>query len=520
MSDTSVGRATTPTSRIRATEAAAAEKPAKRRRRSPYPHLFRLLHWVLPASLLVALLTGLSLHAVARQGWSLFGGSLPSLFWAGRIHLLHLLAATIFLPSLLAVLWVYSRRKVRRRRTHVTLLTGGIVMIASGVLLARPVGPSWLYWAARAAHAISGVFVLPVALGWHVTHGFGRFRRALIPAFHPWVSPRWRQLLFFLPVPVVAACLILNVWPTPPGGRELLARRISAAGEDLKALPWSEASPLSIELADGVGFDGGRTAVTLRALYDGNELFVQAQWIDPCENREYSPWEKTADGWQHLTTSPDDESVYYEDKFAMVFPTEPDWRFDRFGCAMYCHVAGDRPYGYKGSDHLVDVWHWKAVRTDPVGQVDDKYWLGFDLSEKDVGRHGDPKQSGGYTKEGSDGQDHPSRLPDDLSAIRGGMIPLDHAVEYSEDAAEKIPEGTRVPSIVASAFVGDRGDVRCQSQYENGRWTLWIRRKLDTGSRYDRRFEPGQTYSFGCAAFDHTSNRHAYGLSVYRLTLE
>ena len=50
--------------------ATAASVSKKRPKRTPYPHLFRLLHWVLPAALIVSLVTGLSLHAVARPGWS------------------------------------------------------------------------------------------------------------------------------------------------------------------------------------------------------------------------------------------------------------------------------------------------------------------------------------------------------------------------------------------------------------------------------------------------------------------
>ena len=496
----------------------ATPTAAKPKKRTPYPHLFRLLHWVLPISLVVAVATGLSLNAVSQGSWSLFSGGLPVWLWSGQVQVIHLIAAVVFLPSLIAVLMVYWRRKVRRRATHVALLAGGLAMIVSGVLLLHPTGPAQVYWIARAVHFVAGVLVLPVALLWHVVDGLGRLRGALVPAFRPWASPRWRHLLYLLPLVLVAVCLVGNVLPPSMVGRQLVATRIDTEDTgDLISLPWDDAAPLQMELAGGVGFDRGRTQVTLRALHDGNELFVLAEWRDPTEDRRYKPWQKTDDGWRHLESDTDDECVFYEDKFSLAFPIAPDWRFEQSGCALYCHIDSRHSYGYKGADRTVDVWHWKATRTDPVGQVDDKYWLGVDANEKT--RHGDKKEGGGYRANTIKGEDRPAFLPDKPEVALRGAIPSEHAVDYTEQAAKEIPTGTIVPGIVVAAFEGHRGDVTCRSQYEDGRWRLYIRRRLDTGDANDVTFAPGGSYAFGCAAFDHTSNRHAYGLSPYRLVL-
>jgi hypothetical protein len=489
----------------------------------PYPHLFRLLHWALAIIIPLLVLSGLSLHATARPGWSLFSGVLPALFWPGRVLLAHLSMAVVFAPSLVAVVWIYAPAKRRRKATAVVLLCGGLVMVLSALVLLNPVGPPVIYWAARAIHAAVGLVVLPIAYFWHLAHGLGRNRRMLWRSFHPWAQPRWIHLVYFVPVLLVAACLILGGLPVHAPWRELVAKRIAAVDADvvdLAALPWSKAAPLRINLAGGIGFDGGRTQVTFRAMHDGRELFVSAQWTDPIENRSYMPWKKTAGGWQHLMTNVNDESVHYEDKFGLIFPSQPGWQFERFGCAAYCHVGGGRAYGYKGSDRMVDVWHWKSTRSDPVDQVDDKYWSELDFWAKDIGRHGDPKDGGGYKKNFSGDKPHPDFLPDGPAAVKQGIIFTERAVEYTPQAAAKIPAGTIVPGIVAAAARGDRGDVRCQSRYRDGRWQLFIRRKLDTGSRYDVLFVPGRRYPFGCAAFDHSSKRHAYGFGTYRLVLE
>jgi hypothetical protein len=69
-------------------------------------------------------------------------------------------------------------------------------------------------------------------------------------------------------------------------------------------LPWNEARPLEVELANGLDMDQGRTTMTLRALHDGNELPVLAEWLDATGNRLHSGWQRRADGWSKLQTDP------------------------------------------------------------------------------------------------------------------------------------------------------------------------------------------------------------------------
>ena len=234
---------------------------------------------------------------------------------------------------------------------------------------------------------------------------------------------------------------------------------------------------------------------------------------------------KPRDGWNQLLTVANDESYYYEDKFSLVFPTKPDWQFETFGCAAACHagVGEGHAYGSKGFDTPIDVWHWKATRIAPVGQIDDKYWAKLE-DGPEGGRHGDPKEGGGYKKNVPKEGNHPAFLPATPEAVSKGGIFADQAVAYDSpeatELADKMPVGTIVPGIVFSPFQGDRGDVRCQSHHEDGHWEVLIRRKLDTGSQFDTPFIPGHSHTFGCAAFDHTSKRHAYGFEVYKLKLE
>lgn len=528
----------------------------------PYHHLFRLMHWLLMASAVVLAATGWSLHAVARPEWSIFSGRLPAWLWPGRVELWHWIAAMVFCPALLAAIPACRGRGVWSRGTTVILLGGGLLLVVTGALMIEAPRSVLLCKLVVLFHASVGLVMFPAALVWHLVSGLTCWS-ALVDSFRPFRQPRFLALLLFLPLPVLTTWLLAGGWPLVPPWRVLVVKRCdardgsaadatagAAAGPVLADLPWDDAPPLRVKLLNGKGFASGQTELVLRALHDGRELFVRAEWDDPIENRTYTPWKKTADGWEHLLTDADDESVYYEDKFSLVFPAERDWQFEWFGCAASCHAGGGRAYGYKGGERIIDCWHWKATRTDPWNQSDDQYWWKIDFANKDVGRYGDPKLSGGYQKNADAEGRRPAMLPDSLANIRQGMIPAEHAVPYDADsdaaaggadapapgglstsstqpaisaarvAAAELPVGTLIPGIVASAFVGDRGDVRCESHHASGRWTLMLRRRLDTGSLYDAAFVPGAKLPFGCAAFDGTSKRHAYALPVYWMVLD
>lgn len=499
---------------------AIAREPAAGPAVVAYSFLFRWLHWLLVPSTLVLILTGFSLHAGSRPDWSLLDGKLPAWFWSGRVHYWHTWAAIVFTPAVLAAGWSYARRRVRLRPTHLLLLGGGLICVLSGFFLANPPRSEVLYLASLWSHAIVGLVVMPIWFLWHLATGLTRYAKLLVPAFHPWANPQWLSLIGWLALAAATSCILMNGWPLRWPWRDLVAKRIARPqSPDLASLPWREVRSLDIQLANGNGLRAGRTRVELRALHDGEELFVWAAWDDDREDYDYKPWKKTDSGWEYLETSEKDECRYYEDKLSLFFPIQPSGDFERFGCVASCHLDGNFGWGYKGSSYLLDTWHWKSVRTDPVGQVDDQYCAEVDFTQKNVGRHGDPGK-GGYLSNRKPDKGHPLFLPDSPDAVYHGSFPASRAVEYTTPAGAAIPSGTTIPGILTSPFQGDRADVRCQSAYRDGRWNLYLRRKLQTGSQFDTQFVPAGRYAFGCAAFDRTSNRHAYALPVFHLVLE
>ena len=101
-----------------------------------YHWLFRLLHWILAAAILVLIYSGVGIHSIARPEWSLIG-RYPGFFVDGRIILWHLIAAVFFLPATVVSSVLFFRR-IRnipgwssRRFANITLLTGAILSSAS-----------------------------------------------------------------------------------------------------------------------------------------------------------------------------------------------------------------------------------------------------------------------------------------------------------------------------------------------------------------------------------------------------
>ena len=502
-------------------ETNTAEVPTAKK--TPYSHLFRITHWLLSLVALVSVYSGVAIHCLARPDWS-FVSAYPAILLDGRVVFWHLLAGTVFAPSVViaAVIFFSKRKNVKflsmRWMANFFLLVGGLGCCVSMLGLIYADIPMGLYHLSRFVHAVCGMGIIPLALLLHIALALSRHFPLLVPVYAPLRQANWPKLAL-IPVAIIVAFLVIAQTPSRmTSSRVLTAEKVAATNAELAALPWDDAQALDSTIVNGSGHTKGISRLSLKAMHDGENLYVKASWSDKARDRNYWPWLKTEDGWRHLVTSSIDEQVYYEDKFSMIFPIEKDPLFAAYGCAIYCHTK-EGAYGVKVAAKKVDVWHWKGSRTGVMDYADDKHWLGHDMSLKDVGRIADPKMGGGDAKNNSEDKTTPAYLPATMSAIRDGGLVKAEAVPYSEEEAAKIPAGVLIPGTVVERVTGDRGDVACLAQHSDEGWTLYLKRKLDTGSKHDVIFEPGGTYDFACAAFDHAAKRHAYNQQVYRLAI-
>lgn len=292
----------------------------------------------------------------------------------------------------------------------------------------------------------------------------------------------------------------------------------------------------------------------VQAAHDGQRIFVRVSWPDPVPNLKHLPLVRGDQGWYvlHDGYAVSDERTWYEDKLALV------WSAPETGLTASMRAAvhlGPTALGVPSAPHgrgahasatLLDLWHWKAVRTDIMDLAEDEsIHLPLPCSACDVSYSGgirpDPKISGGYAwnwdyftpNGGPDGNPNgvtPRRLP--LSANLAGTFD-EHAndglpqtygsMRWLESTPwraplDTYPPGTAIPSwLRLGDYEGDIAHVAAKGAWRDGVWTVEFSRLLDTGSAFDVRIATGSL--LWLAPFDHAQARHGYHLRPLRLAL-
>jgi hypothetical protein len=341
-----------------------------------------------------------------------------------------------------------------------------------------------------------------------------------------------RSWKWMLPVLLLVAGFGLALVAGPLEAQQknvLVAKKVTAAPalDGTMDAAWQGAEPLTVKAVGGKNLPGGTTEITLRAVYTPDTVYFYTQYKDPTLSARRSPWVKQPDGsWKQLKDPDDkggDNNLYYEDKLAMAWSISSA-AFEQRGCLSACHTGEGKPYGNKytqNAGELLDLWHWKSVRTGSVGQFDNQYVdnTRYDKEKApEAGRKSDPKTGGGYADNVSDDKKGPKwALPGNKPAPPYWIV--DSEKEPFDDG--KYKAGDEVPGIVVAPFTGERGNISAKGAWKDGVWTLVYSRKLTTGSQFDVQFgDPKKEYAFGVAVFDNAQVRHAYTPGVLKLKFE
>lgn len=292
---------------------------------------------------------------------------------------------------------------------------------------------------------------------------------------------------------------------------------------------WADATEITIPVAGGA--NNGTTEIVLKSVHDDDMVYFLVSWADPTDSFIRAPWEKQADGsWKKLSDPNDkggDNNLYYEDKLAFIWNIGNSIAgFETGGCMGLCHVGENpdaKPYGNKytaNPGEIGDIWHWKSVRN--LNQVDDQYVddTRYSADTPEAGRKSDAKDSGGYVNNETEDKTLPAFMAPEGGSKDGapGYI-LDSEKVAFDDTLFKA--GDRLPAIVKSEFVGDRGDITAGWKWADGTWTLEFGRKLVTGSPTDVQFDKmDDVYHFGIAAFDNAQVRHAFQAGAIPFVLQ
>ena len=311
------------------------------------------------------------------------------------------------------------------------------------------------------------------------------------------------------------------------------APTIDGAIDDL----WSAAEPLSVAVNQSpyepTGYAGiEQSTVTVRAMHDDSSIYFLFEWDDPTESLEREPWVKQDDGsWQQLV---DDDgtghnNTYYEDKFAVLWDINARG-FAKTGCAAACHIADNGMIngieaGSPGRKfttrpgQTIDMWHWKAVRTGPVGQIDDQFIDDTTdaAANSGWGRKSDKRTGGGYADNVAEDKKTPAFMPADGSTGAFWLNVAD-AVPFEDSFAA----GDVLPGMLVEPFEGSRGDILAEARWADGKWTMEVARALVTtgenADTQDVQFDDlEQEYPFGVAVFDNSQINHVFHEGVLTL---
>lgn len=152
----------------------------------------------------------------------------------------------------------------------------------------------------------------------------------------------------------------------------------------------------------------------------------------------------------------------------------------------------------------LDLWQARAYRSIPVGKADDSHvfqYRNFDAGKKPFDSNWD----------GAKGQ--PRFMFD--PARNGGRVALTEA-QFRDPKAPKLDDTNSVPFDPARVKDGDilpgfilytrtdgsADDLDASGTWADGRWTMTIRRKLNTAQKDDVALVPGQSYPIGLAVHD------------------
>ncbi|UCG39529.1 MAG: hypothetical protein JSV00_04725 [bacterium] len=209
--------------------------------------------------------------------------------------------------------------------------------------------------------------------------------------------------------------------------------------------------------------------VRIRALYNGEELFLSARWKDATRDTELGSWERTPEGW---TARPDaDDGIAFLWEQGQGTP---------FRCQLACHLVEVDVFDggtqmrmamKNAGESVWDLWRWRSGVTGPFGQADDMV------------------------------VDHDGKRGDE-----GLVLPTVNRSERGGGPA--VAKGDVTPFYIARAAEGRQADVTARGRWEDGWWEVLFRRSLDTGDPDDVILRPGGWAVFGVSVFDNTWTEH------------
>ena len=324
---------------------------------------------------------------------------------------------------------------------------------------------------------------------------------------------------------------------------------------DISDAAWRRASAQMIVTQHGANFDGGESKVEVRALHDGTFAYFAFTWTDPTRSLKHMPLVKQEGGWRLMrSASPGNEAALHEDKFAVLLAAGGPHLIGK-GIHFGRQPIPGKPEGATGRGlHYIaggygDVWQWRASHGGLNGRVDNGH---FGPPLPASAAHSAGRYPGGFELDPSslpyqnnfellsDRETYPLVRPRRFPKSREALLRLqsvsldperseaensawwlktDETEPFSDELNERIPVGTVIPSVLLTPKEAERPtDVIGAARWASGRWSLEVKRRLDTGGAFDVAIKTGAL--MWVATFDHAETWHTYHVRPLELEVE
>ena len=287
--------------------------------------------------------------------------------------------------------------------------------------------------------------------------------------------------------------------------------KVKAAPAGLDDGIWKNAKAIQVPFEGKEVFAGKKATVATRAVYTNEAIYFLFKWKDPTLSVVKGAWQFDGSKWVHQKGN--------EDRISLLFEINRISNFATKGCAIVCHVpqgapnAKDGKFGTTTAAEKGDLWHWKAARSDPAGVADDT-WL-TQISAKKGGRKSDAGKGGDQKNMTEDKSAPKYMLAPGKSLDKHGILLAAHAMEIP--AGTTFKAGDTLTYRMPKKAEGSRGDIKAESRYGSGGWTVMLYRALDTGNEDDVAFNTRRKYNFAMALFDDSGDEDSYDSEVITL---
>lgn len=157
-------------------------------------------------------------------------------------------------------------------------------------------------------------------------------------------------------------------------------------------------------------------------------------------------------------------------------------------------VPEDELAALRKGGYFLDLWHWRAHRSNPIDASDDQFV--FDARYGDAGRgaftdNWDPeKQQPRFMLDPEKNNGSPALKWDDLIQRKLGFDDVYFISEGNSvpfDASRAWKDGDTIPRRFLRAPDGSRGDIKVagKARWKDGFWDVMLRRAMDTGNPAD-----------------------------------